>query len=466
MGMGGCVYKLTSVAICRRRNILHLRSRNTDCKSRRVRYAVSLLLITASITVTMLVERKVVAGKAGQISRWQRAFCLLSALEVNPTDVHELCGDEYPDDEIGCVEEMYISKFGRKYPPCVSADFVDAQVQTAMLLKYRSEKLSRVTENVLVNNRVLITVCVKDESRLLLVSIIWHLLQGVDHYYICNNSPTNRVLEHVLHPLRRLSLITIVSYDGTAVQQQCFDDGLGFARVHGYHWQGGFDADEFLFMAEPFTTVQSMLNKFSTPESGEDVIAGLALNWIMQPSYGQLAVQYPTDQLVTPVEKLDFFLGTPNRHVKTFARVKYTSSWKHVHMPLMLHNRTASIVNTERERIRSIPEMFNTVPRIGVAAILHFNWRSAQELVAKRERGRATIDCESQKSLNNSVCAVVHKARLSDRKVSYIGREYASKASRDWDVPASLKSQFVALGTDAVLRDLSRAATHVLGGTV
>ena len=322
------------------------------------------------------------------ISRWQRSFCLLSALNLEPQDLHELCGrlDSQYNDEISCVEALYAKKHGKRFPRCVSTDYSDVSIQSDVLLKYRQYSLSKVPAPVRTKNKVLITVFVKDESRLLVISVIWHLLQGVDHYYVCNNSPGNKVIGRVLRPLIDLGFVTLVPYPGTGVQAKCYDDGLAFARTKEYTWQAGLDVDEFLLMSPEFTTVHSMLHLFSVEDEKNENIAGVAVNWIMQPSYRQLSVHYPTDQFTTPASKLNFEFGCAHDHVKTFARVAYVSCWDQVHMPLRLLTTNSSVVNTARKKIETIGAMFRTQPQVPVAVLLHYRYRSMQEHVAKRER--------------------------------------------------------------------------------
>ena len=93
-------------------------------------------------------------------------------------------------------------------------------------------------------------------------------------------------------------------------------------------------------------------------------------------------------------------------------------------MPKNLTNSHFSVVNTARQRIRNPQEMIQLKPRFEVAMLLHFQFRTVQEHVAKRERGRGTLDCDTERSVGNKRCAKVHGARDTPNKISFTDKEY------------------------------------------
>jgi len=288
----------------------------------------------------------------------------------------------------------------------------------------------------------------KNESRLLVMSIVWHLLIGVDHVFVCNHSPPGGVdLKETLLPLQESGFVTIKQYNGTgAIQQTCYDEALEFGRVGGYTWQGGLDCDEFLVLSERFSNVLNFLEHAANLSSADELkVGGIGINWIYQPSYNQTKVHYPTDLYTTPVKKVNFIVGQPNEHVKSFTMIKNTKKWNFVHFPMVFNSGNFSMFNTAGFPFKSTEDMFALAPSVKEAAVLHFAFRTAQEHMAKRERGRATIDCESNASRTKAAnpCSMVHKIRESPQALSLAAQEYAARgrpesaAETGWELSPS-----------------------------
>jgi len=372
------------------------------------------------------------------VTEWQRAFCYLDDLKMDLKSFQAQCSRHKEEDEIGCVHKIrQRDRFcsNKRYRPCVSSDFTDVALNMGLLHKYRIElsafkraQMSAGEVNLTGSSRVLVTVCSKSESRLLLMSMVWHLLQGVDHYFVCNHAPQESVFEVVAQPLLDAGLLTIRNYAGSgATQQRCYDDALQFARVNGYKWQGGLDSDEFLVFSKGVGALSDTLDRYiamaDASPSGKTV-GGVAFHWIRQPLVDQVSVHYPEDLWTTPPEKSKFVLGKPDSHVKSFALVSVTRSWGHVHIPNTFYDNQTCVFDTNMRPICSIEEMLGISPDIHEAALLHFQHRSLQEHVAKRERGRATIDCETRKNGTIAACKSVYDARSTRQKISYIVEEY------------------------------------------
>ena len=335
-------------------------------------------------------------------------------------------------DEMDCVEKLFSASGRDTLEPdeCVDADFTDARVDLDLLFELRSEvSAAKASASRPGKSGVLMTLCVKSETRLSLMHVIWHLLQGVDHFFICDNAARgSSALGTVAQPLISSGLVTVRKYSEVAPQIRCYDDGLRFARKRGYEWQGALDADEFLMLPPEFQSAEAALNAFAalpmnSLRGRRKVVAGIAFNWLMQPSFDQLSVRYPEDLHVTPAEKLNFSLGVPDAHVKSFAKVSLTRSWS-VHLPRRFYHPDATVINTRGVEVNSPEEFLRTTPAVRGGAILHFRFRTMQELAAKRERGRADFDCERSRNAKKKGCVDITEPRASKRRVSDIAREY------------------------------------------
>jgi hypothetical protein len=401
------------------------------------------------------------------VSPAQEAYCLLGELNISPVDLPEVCQDSNLSD-VECIDKLYAQNKSVRKVNCVPSDFTDVQIQSKVLMSLRAvndiREFPRQTlkpDNVFFQ-RVLLTICVKNEGRLLIISIIWHLLLGVDHVFVCNHSTPGGVdLRKILRPIVDIGFVTIKDYSGVgAIQQTCYDDALEFARAGGYIWQGGLDADEFLVVSQHFGNAQNFFSASSSlfSRAREHDIGALGINWIMQPIYLQNFVQYPEDLHTTPAKKVNFVLGQPNAHVKSFALVNRTKRWGHVHFPQVFNSENVTTVNTEGISLASIEVMFATPPAVTDAAILHFSFRTIQEHMAKRERGRATFDCESEKSKNDPPCSMIHRIRDSPHGISLAAEEYLSHYK-----PPEQRTPFVyEADFSAVMRKLSAQVEEVI----
>lgn len=395
---------------------------------------ISIACVVAAVAATSGKNRQKSNKQVPPISLWEHAYCQLDHLGLSPAELRTRCEETVEGngttDEIACLSFLTTRSPAKSTKKCVSSDYTDVSVNVLLLKRLRKQRYVDLVMRFLKLKRsgVLISLCVKDETRMLLFSMIWHLLLGVDHYFICDNSSVRSSLERALKPFSGTGLVTIQKYPGSGeIQQRCFDDALKFASSNGYKWQGGLDTDEYTVISDRFHSLEAALDHFAGATLEEGIKAGaVGFNWLSQPPFNQTSIHYPEDLYITPAEKGNFMLrnSDKNRHVKSFGLTREISSWSHVHMPVHFRETGTVTVNTAGVPIFSIPAMFDIEPAVSDAAVVHFTYRTIQELAAKRERGRATIDCESKESVDDAGCAVVHNARRSKRKVTELAEQY------------------------------------------
>lgn len=383
-------------------------------------------------------------GKSYVLSRWERAYCVLDKIKRPPVHLTGICDElkgKATYTQLDCVESLAfatdnlsLASFDEpKY--CVPADFTDVQINMDLLKKYMplssvGAAISRNSNQTPRSNPsgVMISVCVKDETRMLLMSVVWHLLLGVDHFFVCDHSSETSAIRQTLQPLVAAGVVTMRKFHGAGhIQQQCYDAALVFAKQKRYKWQGGLDTDEFLVLADRHHSIGLALDSFANVTLEHDrKVGAVVFNWVIQPGYNQISINYPADLYTTPAEKLNFRLRQTslNVHVKSFALTAATKSWQHVHMPKVYEDVNFVAVNTDGVNVLSVEGMFQTEPVFRKGIIVHHRYRTMQELAAKRERGRATLDCESPESINDTNCAIVHNARRSKNIVSDLAADY------------------------------------------
>jgi hypothetical protein len=125
-----------------------------------------------------------------------------------------------------------------------------------------------------------VSVCLifKNEARYLREWIEYHLLIGVDHFYLYNNFSDDNYSE-ILAPYIQQGLVTLTEYPHQYAQVQAYEDC--YRRFHDEsHWIGYIDADEFVNIVA-YNDIKQLLNKYSN-------MPGLFLNWKMFGTSGYL----------------------------------------------------------------------------------------------------------------------------------------------------------------------------------
>lgn len=167
--------------------------------------------------------------------------------------------------------------------------------------------------------KIAITCMFRDEARYLKEWIEFHLLVGVDKFYLSNNLSEDNYLE-VLEPYISRGIVTLNQVtDNRAlteggmimhVQNEAFTWAVLKAREDGIDWLGLLNADEFWYPVKE-ANLQAILATFG-PEVGQ-----VCVNWQM---FGHSFKSLEPGELL--IEHLTLTQGTDleNRHVKTIVR--------------------------------------------------------------------------------------------------------------------------------------------------
>lgn len=154
-----------------------------------------------------------------------------------------------------------------------------------------------------------LSVCavVRDEAPYLAEWITFHLLQGVEHFYLYLNDCKDKTWE-ILVPYINAGVVTETLIEGTKVQlpayQQCLD-----AFGEDNEWIAFIDVDEFLHSTNyPLQTHLKTTEQFGS-------IGGVAARWWL---YGSNGHKTQTDGLV--IERFTKKARYPDKHVKSIIR--------------------------------------------------------------------------------------------------------------------------------------------------
>ena len=106
-----------------------------------------------------------------------------------------------------------------------------------------------------------VSVCAifKNEAKYLKEWIDYHLIVGVDHFYLYNNYSDDNY-EKVLKPYIQRQLVTLIQWDMPAGQIPAYNDCLKRFGADS-NWIGFIDLDEFVTPLK-FTNVKDWLKQF------------------------------------------------------------------------------------------------------------------------------------------------------------------------------------------------------------
>ena len=113
----------------------------------------------------------------------------------------------------------------------------------------------------------------KDEARYLREWLDYHLIAGVEHFYLYNNNSTDNFAE-VLAPYVAANIVTLTDLPGIAMQVPAYDDAIEKYRFE-CKYLAFIDLDEFIFPK----TGESIFETVDEIFSREENIAAVGINW-------------------------------------------------------------------------------------------------------------------------------------------------------------------------------------------
>ncbi|MBR1647300.1 MAG: glycosyltransferase family 92 protein [Selenomonadaceae bacterium] len=230
----------------------------------------------------------------------------------------------------------------------------------------------------------------KNESRYIKEWLDYHLLAGVDHFYLFDNDSTDDYNE-IIAPYVKAGLVTSTPLPGGSAQFAAYDfavyDWRFFCRYMAF-----VDLDEFIFPKTGQSIVETLDEIFSrAPEA-----AGLGINWQLFGSNGQKTADFSKGVLerFTRRAPVDWVVPIPHRdipggnsQVKTVANPRKIFLFSSAHFPTYFGAEYA--INEIGGRVDSYCNNPVTAEKI---AVNHYNVKSREEFLVKVNKGRADKD--------------------------------------------------------------------------
>ena len=224
----------------------------------------------------------------------------------------------------------------------------------------------------------------KNEGHYLKEWLDYHLLAGVDHFYLYDNDSTDNQAE-VAKPYIEAGLVDYISAPGKVMQMPVYNDAVKRFKFQS-RYIAFIDSDEFIFPK----TGKSILKTVDEILSCDPKAAALGINWQMFGSNGQDKADYSQGVLerFTRRAPTDWTGNTRgNGHVKIISNPRRI---------YFIHNPHCAIyfdefypVNENGKIIKGhVPNAFNIPVTSEKIVINHYYVKSLEEFERKIRRGR------------------------------------------------------------------------------
>ena len=222
----------------------------------------------------------------------------------------------------------------------------------------------------------------KNEGRYLKEWLDYHLLAGVEHFYLYNNDSSDNYAE-VLAPYIEKNLVTLTDVPGKMMQYPAYEDAIQKYRFD-CRYMAFIDIDEFIFPKSN----RSIVEVVDEILSGKENAAGLAINWQMFGSNGQETADYSKGVLErftrrAPSDWQDskgFLNNAFKKEINNPRLIRYCTN---PHFFYYFSEKFS--VNSDGERMGHVskPILFDKI------VVNHYNTKSKEEFLLKRKKGRA-----------------------------------------------------------------------------
>ena len=230
-----------------------------------------------------------------------------------------------------------------------------------------------VDKNLFLYNLAAVAI-MKNEGPYIKEWLDYHLLAGVEHFFIYNNeSPDNQ--SEFIKPYVDAGLVTYIDYPGKARQYEAYNTAVRdykfFCRYIAF-----IDGDEFIFPQDD----KSISDVTDDVLADNDDVAALCANWRFYGSNYQDKADYTTGVL----ERFTRCSKTADKHVKTIANPRRIDFFWNPHFAMYFSPYFA--VN---ERGGEVHDAFNKPPVDDKIVVNHYCTKSREEFEKKYRRGTA-----------------------------------------------------------------------------
>lgn len=213
-----------------------------------------------------------------------------------------------------------------------------------------------------------VTAIMKNEKPYLKEWLEYHLLQGVEHFYLCDNGSTDGTEEY-LSPYIKQGTVTYIPFSGTNKQLECYEKVVGKYGKDS-RWMAFLDLDEFLVPLHD-KNISFFLRQFSDVDE-------VSLHWM---NYGDNNIFSRSGGLVT--EDFTAHARFLNHTIKSIVRPEAVINFKQFGANHYIPVRGKSV----NEYRKPVEYMLNFNISGDKARINHYITKSFAEFQNKKNRG-------------------------------------------------------------------------------
>lgn len=148
------------------------------------------------------------------------------------------------------------------------------------------------------DSKLSIVAIMKNEGQFLDEWICYHLIKGVDHFYLYNNESTDNT-DVIMEPYVKKGLVTLIDIPGSHVQKTAYEHALSNFRLDT-SLMAFIDLDEFIVPKDHTRSIPDVVREILDNHDKRDhkwkKAGGVGLNWIV---YGTGHHKEAVDGLVT-----------------------------------------------------------------------------------------------------------------------------------------------------------------------
>lgn len=202
----------------------------------------------------------------------------------------------------------------------------------------------------------------------------YHLLAGVDHFYIYDNdSPDNQ--KEILQPYIDAGIVTYTFYPGRARQYAAYNDAFQSFKFE-CRYMAIIDGDEFIFPKSK-STINEVVDEILLSNQN---FSALGVNWVLFGSNGQEHADYTRGVL----DRFPARDSKVSNHIKTIANPRMINFFQNPHYAIYFDGKY-SVSETGKPFLGPFNEE-RTAEKI---SINHYHTKSYEEYAKKIERGNA-----------------------------------------------------------------------------
>ena len=240
-----------------------------------------------------------------------------------------------------------------------------------------------VEKNLFLYSLAVVTIF-KDEARYLREWLDYHLLAGVEHFYLYNNDSSDDY-KKILAPYVEENLVTLTECPGKLMQYPAYNDALEKFRFE-CRYMAFIDIDEFILPKSNRSIVEVVDEILFAEENA----AGLGINWQCFGSNGQITADYSRGVLERFTRRApsdwDDSGGRGNEHIKTIANPRRVDYLCNPHFAIYFGPFRA--VNENGDKVHG---PFNAPVMTDKIVVNHYHTKSNEEYILKHRRGKADI---------------------------------------------------------------------------